>query len=1213
MVEFSSASTPPSTDRGGAGTSSRASPSSRPLTAQSLGTPSTRKPPGPSGPREAEQAANGNLQLFDRDAPAREARSLARRPPLGGGLGVQDGAAAAPAPPPARLPVAKADRSLEKRAKQLRLQYAWESQLVKTELASADAERFAALRAADEAHETLVRELADLREVHRLDMEAARRERDSAVATAEHSRDADLARLRESNADLRGQLAVLQKQLGEATRVELPELLTTLDRPALAEEGKIEGERQERLARSRVEAQGRHKDAHVRRLTNQVAHLKAEKGRVAKTLHEAEQREGGAHEKAEAAEAWARECEGEALRQAEAAAEMQQQLHAAQAEVRQGEATASSLQLQLEQARKMVEVLRLQATLAPSDAPSAQGQQGQPGQQPGQQGQQSHRRRPASASASASGSASGAPAASAAVAAASAAADAQLNESLKRLQAEKAAQQADMAAKAEALRKLTSANEALEKTKRRLEEQTRQMGREARAKEREHRKQLRRAEETNAKQLRHAAAALNFPLDRLDELERRVAREVALEDAAAHGDGHGGGHGGGEDDAEERMGFDMGAELAKLGLWTKGKYEAPLVPSPQPHSEGGGGGGGGGNGHGQPGGGGAKRRWDDSVLHDDDAGRMYGRGGAKAGHTLRDADHHHPLSEPAEGDWLEWRRAAGRWQAEARTQLRERNRLKGELHEAKGKLGEARTARAEAESSRREARAELEAVQIAMRATLDAQHEQGAVVASLRDELRMASVDAADARAEAAAAALALETARRTFGAELAMLERYVFGSAPPQPPSPNARLRRQETHSPAGRFARAVEAAAGRSGSPSALARRGDSAGGRGGGGGGSGSHSHSHSHGHSHGPRDPRASVSEGTAGGVHAELTWCKQEIAATRKAQQEAVEECRLQERHAQRAHAALAAERKEHARLKAAHAKLNDEAAELRRRVARLRVQVDPRTRQGGGAASPGASHAADGGFGGGGGGFGGGGGGGTGGGTGGGGDGGGRPPPAPFEPAVGEKAVPLNADAAAAVAAHEAMERALHQLKLKDRRCASLEAELERSNGAGQKAAAEAERLAAAVAELRASLQQARGVAAACEAGAAEAVTLRKHLDDAQAGWREALQASSSAMLASEVEHGQRAAILAAEMLQMDAQLATLRERAAAAVGGERRQWGPPGPASPVKMRGKTLVGGGGGPRPPKAGVASGGEAPTLRASDLARGPDSSSCGRWER
>ena len=90
----------------------------------------------------------------------------------------------------------------------------------------------------------------------------------------------------------------------------------------------------------------------------------------------------------------------------------------------------------------------------------------------------------------------------------------------------------------------------------------------------------------------------------------------------------------------------------------------------------------------------------------------------------------------------------------------------------------------------------------------------------------------------------------------------------------------------------------------------------------------------------------------------------------------------------------------------------------------------------------------------------------------------------------------------------------------------------------------QAERLAASATELRANLQQARGVAAACEAGAAEAVTLRKHLDDARAGWREALQASSAAMLSSEVEHNQRSAILAAEMLQMDAQLATLRERA---------------------------------------------------------------------
>ena len=212
MVEFSSASTPPPTERGGITTPSRASQSSRPpaATARSLGTPSTRKP-GAVGPwevatAEPQAAPGGGLQLFDREAAA-SARSLARRPLLGGGLNAQDGGGAAAAGSPASAPAAaaarvqttmerKVEKSFEKRARQMRLQHAWESQLVKAELQAADAERLAARRAADEAHATLARELAELRKVHRLDTAAARRERDHAVATATHARDADLARRR---------------------------------------------------------------------------------------------------------------------------------------------------------------------------------------------------------------------------------------------------------------------------------------------------------------------------------------------------------------------------------------------------------------------------------------------------------------------------------------------------------------------------------------------------------------------------------------------------------------------------------------------------------------------------------------------------------------------------------------------------------------------------------------------------------------------------------------------------------------------------------------------------------------------------------------------------------------------------------------------------------------------------------------------------------
>ena len=91
-------------------------------------------------------------------------------------------------------------------------------------------------------------------------------------------------------------------------------------------------------------------------------------------------------------------------------------------------------------------------------------------------------------------------------------------------------------------------------------------------------------------------------------------------------------------------------------------------------------------------------------------------------------------------------------------------------------------------------------------------------------------------------------------------------------------------------------------------------------------------------------------------------------------------------------------------------RVTSQAAELRRRVARLRVQVDPRTKAvlgsgggGGGATSPAPE-------------------------GGGGSDGlggweeGARPPPLPFEPAVGERAIPLNVETAKEAAAHEAPE-----------------------------------------------------------------------------------------------------------------------------------------------------------------------------------------------
>tara|TARA_B110001452_G_C15047845_1_gene365891 strand:+ start:103 stop:462 length:360 start_codon:yes stop_codon:yes gene_type:complete len=98
----------------------------------------------------------------------------------------------------------------------------------------------------------------------------------------------------------------------------------------------------------------------------------------------------------------------------------------------------------------MVEVLRLQATLVPTtDHPGAAPSSSQ-GLQSGGGGSRKRFHLGSAATA----------AATAAIANAQAAADAQLEESLRKLQQEKAAQQAGTAAKAEALAKLTSANAA---------------------------------------------------------------------------------------------------------------------------------------------------------------------------------------------------------------------------------------------------------------------------------------------------------------------------------------------------------------------------------------------------------------------------------------------------------------------------------------------------------------------------------------------------------------------------------------------------------------------------------------------------------------------------------------------------------------------------------------------------------------------------------
>ena len=97
----------------------------------------------------------------------------------------------------------------------------------------------------------------------------------------------------------------------------------------------------------------------------------------------------------------------------------------------------------------------------------------------------------------------------------------------------------------------------------------------------------------------------------------------------------------------------------------------------------------------------------------------------------------------------------------------------------------------------------------------------------------------------------------------------------------------------------------------------------------------------------------------------------------------------------------------------------------------------------------------------------------------------------------------------------------------------------------------------ATISSLRAQNAALKPQAQAAEQSRAEAATLRQHLEDAQAGWQEALTSSSQAMQAATREHRQQGAILAAEMREMEYSLATLRDRMVAApTGGERKRWG---------------------------------------------------------
>ena len=97
----------------------------------------------------------------------------------------------------------------------------------------------------------------------------------------------------------------------------------------------------------------------------------------------------------------------------------------------------------------------------------------------------------------------------------------------------------------------------------------------------------------------------------------------------------------------------------------------------------------------------------------------------------------------------------------------------------------------------------------------------------------------------------------------------------------------------------------------------------------------------------------------------------------------------------------------------------------------------------------------------------------------------------------------------------------------------------------------------ATISSLRAQNAALKPQAQAAEQSRAEAATLRQHLEDAQAGWQEALTSSAQAMQAATREHRQQGAILAAEMREMEYSLATIRDRMVAApTGAERKRWG---------------------------------------------------------
>lgn len=131
-------------------------------------------------------------------------------------------------------------------------------------------------------------------------------------------------------------------------------------------------------------------------------------------------------------------------------------------------------------------------------------------------------------------------------------------------------------------------------------------------------------------------------------------------------------------------------------------------------------------------------------------------------------------------------------QAEVRTQLHERNRLQCEAQELRARLDLMQSRCHAAEQGMRAAGCELQATQVALGATVQAVQAKGAEYQQLHASLQQATLAGADARADAAAAAAALTV----LGGEVAMLERYVYGAAPPSPIT-SARARGRSTGSP--------------------------------------------------------------------------------------------------------------------------------------------------------------------------------------------------------------------------------------------------------------------------------------------------------------------------------------------------------------------------------------------------------------------------------